>query len=233
MKIITRAPVEQASGKQGQQLVFMLWRNMQVAREYANPTNPSTADQVTVRAYLSAATKRWKTLTSGQRSGWQTYATNNPVTNSLGVSVRSTALGMYVKCNLINLMRTEGVTYVDTAPTASRPSPITAAGATATLDGDINITLNHGYTTLTNLFVMAKIEILASVAVTPRVDRQRMAAGPNSDSFGALATSGSAYGFTDGTGYSVGDEVGLTYYIVDNFGQTSTPFTIARELSAP
>ncbi len=75
MKIETSFPIASVSGRVGESDVVIVKRgNKCYARRYAAPKNPQSKDQVTVRKFLSTATKAWGTLTPRQREGWQQYA---------------------------------------------------------------------------------------------------------------------------------------------------------------
>lgn len=90
-------------------------RGGQYFRARTIPVNPNTAQQQAVRDYLSQLQVRFSnTLTSAQRTGWQTYATNTPVTDALGKSITLTGQQMYVKCNVPRLQA--GVAAIDVPP---------------------------------------------------------------------------------------------------------------------
>jgi hypothetical protein len=103
------------------------------------PTNPNTAQQQAVRNALSALQVRYAgVLTALQRTGWQTYATNTPVTNSLGDAITLTGQQMYVKCN--TLRSQAGVSIIDAPPATTGlisltlpVATIVAAGTTASV----------------------------------------------------------------------------------------------------
>ncbi len=79
------------------------------------PVNPATARQVSVRNALAQLSTRWRdTLTAGQRSAWETYAENTPVTDALGAGITLTGLNWYVACNTLRLQA--GLAVVDDGP---------------------------------------------------------------------------------------------------------------------
>jgi hypothetical protein len=64
------------------------------------PTNPATAAQVLARNRMSDLSNRWyNTLTEAQRTEWNNYAANVPITNRLGRQIYLTGLNWYVACN--------------------------------------------------------------------------------------------------------------------------------------
>jgi hypothetical protein len=79
------------------------------------PVNPGTALQVAVRNQLASLTNRWTaTLTAIQRTAWDTYAKNVPLTGTLGDARPINALAMYIRCNVPRLQA--GLAAVDSGP---------------------------------------------------------------------------------------------------------------------
>lgn len=69
-------------------------------RERVIPVNPATPQQGVVRAIVSSLAGLWQsTLTSAQRSAWETYAANTPVQNAIGAEIFLTGLNMYIRSN--------------------------------------------------------------------------------------------------------------------------------------
>jgi len=68
------------------------------------PVNPNTTRQIIVRSALTQLITRWtETLTPAQRAGWDTYATNVPVTNPLGDPIKISGQNWYVAANTSRL----------------------------------------------------------------------------------------------------------------------------------
>lgn len=219
------APVASASGKQDDSLVYMAWRGVPCARSYVKPSNPQSTNQTTVRTYFSQLTKAFAGLATGERASWSTYAANNLVNDRMGRQVRSTALGCYVQLGALNKIR--GVAAVATAPTTAAPSGITAVSAVTVLSSaNTSLLITHGYSTITNLFVLVRYMPVSSVAVTADPRRMSLICGATSASIVALKASGQTYAYTnireamiDGTRYIV------SVQIVDQYGQSSVPVT--------
>lgn len=114
-------------------------RGGQYFRGLTIPTNPNTSQQIAVRNALSALQVLFSsTLTAAQRTGWQTYATNTPVTDVLGDSITLTGQQMFVKCNSIRSQ--SGLSIIQAPPALyglagiTIPVPtIVAAGTTASI----------------------------------------------------------------------------------------------------
>lgn len=114
-------------------------RGGQYFRGLTVPVNPNTAQQQAVRNALSSLQVLFaNTLTLAQRVGWQTYATNTPVTDALGDSITLTGQQMFVKCN--TLRSQAGLTIIAAPPGVYGLSGITipvptiiAAGTTASV----------------------------------------------------------------------------------------------------
>lgn len=127
-----------ASGSMGG-IVASHNRGGQYFRKRVVPTNPNTAQQQAVRDNLSILQVRFaNTLTTVQRTGWQSYATGTPVTNAMGATITLTGQQMYVKANTLRLQA--GVAPVDAPPAVNglialtTPiSTIIAAGTTASI----------------------------------------------------------------------------------------------------
>jgi len=85
-------------------------------RARSTPTNPNTGFQATVRTFFRTIMNAWtNTLTSAQRSAWDTYAKNTPIVNSLGDSKPIGANAMFLRTNSVVLQA--GLTLVTAAPT--------------------------------------------------------------------------------------------------------------------
>lgn len=82
------------------------------------PTNPNTSRQIAVRNALKTLTTQWgNTLTSVQRTGWATYATNVPLPNTLGDSRPIPPMSMFVRCNSPRVQSVGVSAIVAAAPT--------------------------------------------------------------------------------------------------------------------
>jgi hypothetical protein len=85
-------------------------------RSRAVPVNPATSFQQAVRNQLSTLVTRWsQTLTALQRQGWQDYADNVEVTDTLGDKRKATALDWYVGANTPRVQF--GGAIIDAPPT--------------------------------------------------------------------------------------------------------------------
>lgn len=105
-------------------------RGGQYFRRRAIPVNPSTVQQQAVRGFFSTLQAAWdSTLTSAQRSAWDSYALNTPVTDALGNSVNAGGKGMYTRGNVPRLQA--GLTRVDTGPTTFGLPALTAPAITS------------------------------------------------------------------------------------------------------
>lgn len=99
-------------------------------RGRAVPVNPATAFQQTVRNALASLVVRWSsTLTALQRQGWQDYADNVEVTDTLGDKRKATALDWYVGGNVPRLQM--GATIVDAPPTTFTMATLTPPAITS------------------------------------------------------------------------------------------------------
>lgn len=105
-------------------------RGGQYFRRRAIPVNPSTAQQQAVRGFFSTLQAAWvNTLTGAQRSAWDSYALNTPITDSLGNPVNAGGKGMYTRGNVPRLQAS--LTRVDAGPTSFGLPALTAPGITS------------------------------------------------------------------------------------------------------
>lgn len=89
------------------------------ARNRTIPINPGSARQQTVRFALASLGARWvEVLTDAQRAGWETYAENVHLPNSLGQLRNVGGIGMYNRSNVPRISSIAPVlTVIDDAPT--------------------------------------------------------------------------------------------------------------------
>lgn len=109
-------------------------RGGQYLRGRVIPTNPNTSQQQAVRNALSTLQVRFaNVLTAAQRTAWQTYGVNTPITDALGNSIVLTGQQMYVKCNTIRLQ--SGLSVIDAGPSTSGLISLTLPVATIAASG--------------------------------------------------------------------------------------------------
>lgn len=78
-------------------------------RPRTKPINPNTARQIAARSALSVLTERWaETLTVGQRTEWNLYASNLVMKNRLSQDIHLTGFNHYIRsnANIIRVSRT-------------------------------------------------------------------------------------------------------------------------------
>lgn len=86
------------------------------------PVNPNSANQIEVRAALTALVNRWiDVLTAAQRAAWDLYAANVPVVNALGDTFNISGQNWYIAANTPRLQALSKlaatIAVVDAAPT--------------------------------------------------------------------------------------------------------------------
>jgi hypothetical protein len=105
-------------------------RGGQYFRRRAIPVNPSSTAQQAVRGFFSTLNAAWNSiLTSAQRSAWDSYALNTPVTDALGNPVNAGGKGMYIRGNVPRLQGS--LARVDAGPTTFGLPALTAPGVTS------------------------------------------------------------------------------------------------------
>jgi hypothetical protein len=86
------------AGRKGS-VVYVNSRHGKVAREYVRPRNPRTPDQQGKRSNFGAVSKRWRTLTHGQRAAWRIAAANQYFVTETGRQVRLNCYHFFVRLN--------------------------------------------------------------------------------------------------------------------------------------
>jgi hypothetical protein len=130
-----------ASGKIGG-IVFSHGRGGPYIRNLSMPTNPSSADQVTVRSIFGNLSTTWATLDPDQRTSWTTYAENTPVTGTFGDPVTLTGQQMFVRCNAAR--QRAGLAIISDGPTTFGGiilNPVTAVVSIAA--SEISVTFDE------------------------------------------------------------------------------------------
>ena len=118
--------ITQASGSVAG-ITFSRNRSGAYVRQRAMPTNPNSPQQQAVRAALSQLSILWQdTLTPAERTAWQTYADNVPVTDRIGESIFLTGLNHYIRSNVGRLQAVQP--RVDAAPVIFNLGDFTAPG---------------------------------------------------------------------------------------------------------
>jgi len=122
MAIMRPGPLAgQLSGRVGG-VVFSRNRGGDYVRNGPSPINPQTSYQVAVRNAMSLASTRWNDMAATARSGWNSWAQNNPVQNRLGESIRLQGNAAFVSLN--SRLAFLGVAIVDTPPAVGAPNPL-------------------------------------------------------------------------------------------------------------
>lgn len=233
MLIKTKAPTEQASGAQGQELVFFRWKGAQIARNWAQPSNPKTTAQQSIRGYLTTLSRNWgDVLTPTERDLWNAYAVGREFTNILGDTYECSGFNAYVQHNMILSMR--GDSLITEPPTTSAPSPYTALTTLFINGANYEITGNHGNTTLTGLKVFVRAQFDMSNGQAADI-RKSVAVGTTfAKSFDTCPTSGAAFSMpaADWRNELTNTElVGLSLIVTNTLGQCSPAFTYKIEVS--
>ena len=110
------------------------------------PVNPNTSFQTQVRSALTDLVNRWiDTLNSAQRSAWNTYGQNVPVTNPLGASITLSGQNWYIAANAPRLQVNSKIgpptalPRLDNAPTIYDRGDFTTPTFAAPGGGDIDV----------------------------------------------------------------------------------------------
>lgn len=99
------------------------------------PQRPQTAIKQSVFGYLCNYYKDF--LTSGEKTAWETYASNTPLTNRLGETYYMTGMQAFIRTNVAHIQC--GLAVTDTAPgTSGIGSPPVIDNADFVVDNSLN-----------------------------------------------------------------------------------------------
>lgn len=124
-----RAPLHSIDvrGRFGVALVFSIWRGANYARTFTIPTNPRTARQLTIRAFLTTASRAWNALTNAQRTAWDAFAQLQSRTDVFGEPIKATGINEYVALSVI--AQDVGQVPVSDPPITDAPAVLAGAAA--------------------------------------------------------------------------------------------------------
>lgn len=158
MHIRTQFPVSEMAGWDGYPggLVYFKLLGMQVARQYAIPTNPKTANQLLTRSYLTLAAQAFGALSDNERAAWLTFAAAHPRTY-LGASYTMQEMAAYVWINWLRQLDAQAIT--DAAPSIDPDWSITDITAVAYVSGTttLSLTITHNKAVIANQYVLSRI----------------------------------------------------------------------------
>lgn len=166
MLIKPAPPVEAASGRLGQSVVLYVSRGRQMLRQWVYPTDPETALQQQLRAYMSQVAVAWQSVSDLEAEGWAALAEQMKRVDSLGREYAYFANNAYAVVNVYRLL--DGQTITDDAPAYNPPAApiITEAGHD---EENLVVTVQHAQGT-SGFF---------SVRVTPKLPSARRQARKN------------------------------------------------------
>lgn len=102
----------------------------QYFRSRVTPTDPSTAQQGVIRNLMANLSNLWvNVLTAAERTDWDTYAANVPLTNTLGQQINVSGLNMFTRSNIYRIQN--GLGPIVAAPVVFDLGSYTAASITA------------------------------------------------------------------------------------------------------
>lgn len=129
--------VTQASGSVGG-TTYSHNRGGLYQRARSIPTNPASSFQVAVRDFVADVTNRWlTTLTQAQRDGWDVYATQVLLPDSLGEPRNVGGIGMYLRSNVPRLQGS--LTRIDAPPVVYNLGVFTTPVLTATAPTTLSV----------------------------------------------------------------------------------------------
>lgn len=102
--------------------MFNSWRGLSTVKMKTSPSQPRSARQLRMRAFLTTCSRAWAGLTSAQRDGWTAWANDHPETDWTGQPKRMTGQDAYVRHNtrLLDM----GFAVTASAPTTVAPANV-------------------------------------------------------------------------------------------------------------
>jgi len=109
----------EARGKIGA-LIFNTWRTVSTVKIFRSPSQPRTARQLIVRAFLSTCSRAWAALDASEKLSWTTWANGHTVADWTGQQIRMTGADAYTRHS--TRLLDQGKSVVDTAPSVAGPA---------------------------------------------------------------------------------------------------------------
>lgn len=111
-----------------------------VARQKVSPVQPRTQEQLQRRASFTFNSQGWRALTDAQRSQWNTYAQNHPISDVFGDSQVLGANAAYVQINATRgLLGLAAVAVPPIDPGTPPPAAISATADSATQEIELTL----------------------------------------------------------------------------------------------
>lgn len=132
----------QVSGSIGT-MTFASNRFGQYMRNRTKPINPNTSYQQAIRSIMSMLVQYWnETLTSTQRSQWDTYAAAIPMQNRLGQTIYLTGFNHFIRSNVARQQAGLAIVADGPATLSLPPADETLAIAISEATQNITVTFN-------------------------------------------------------------------------------------------
>jgi hypothetical protein len=116
----------------------------QVARRFVSPHNPKSANQETVRTYLTAAAQAYRALSATVAANWNAAAVLVKKKNNLAVDYEYSGINLFCEVNFYRQL--DGQAITPTPPVKTELPVIAAAAITATISATPSSTLTVGVT---------------------------------------------------------------------------------------
>lgn len=206
MKLVFGPEIEQMSGSDGKigGFVHMKLLGFPVARRHVLPAQPRTTAQVNVRAYLTAASQAFGSLTTPERAAWETLA--NLMTHShLGFTYTPYAINAYISVNVWRQL--DGQAIDDAAPSALAGFTGSSIGTVGYIAGTtvFSFILVHNGTAAVGFWAVSITPALASAQRAARPSDYRLGMATTADAIIAVSATpqtveltGPIYTWTDG-----------------------------------
>lgn len=122
-KLIGPLHSTEARGRVGG-VVYNTWRGLATAKAKTSPSQPRTARQLIIRAFLTTYTRLWQTLGAVAIAAWNAYAAAHTETDWTGSPKRLTGADWHTRLNV--RLADMGKTAITTPPVVAPPAAVAA-----------------------------------------------------------------------------------------------------------
>lgn len=122
-------------------ITMSMYKGQQTARARAKGVRRLRTTQSGNRSILGWLSRMWGSLSSGQRSDWESYAQNHPETNAFGQVFLMSGINAFTKLNATAIRLWGYGSYIEDPPTVAPDSSLLSFTVVTgvTLEGDIDV----------------------------------------------------------------------------------------------
>lgn len=134
-------------------LTFMTSSGRHNIRLRVAPAQPRSSRQTNVRAILASISRSWQSITANQRTAWNAYAADHPVTDPFGKQIILSGMNWFVECN--HRLTDMGQSTIEDPPTDPAPAILASLVGTPAANAiTITWTPTGGTATQAEIFIV-------------------------------------------------------------------------------